>query len=111
MITRKNAVWWALAVVFLVLVLPVFGKILTVVVALGAYLVSLQVHPHRDCRKCGGTGFHKGWLFGSAHRRCTACGGQSRHRRAGNVILSPSRPTRAEVRAEAAGRRRNRPLP
>lgn len=111
MITRKNAVWWALAVVFLVLVLPLAGKLVVGAGAVVAYLISLQVHPHRECRKCGGTGRHRGWLFGFAQRPCASCAGQSRHRRTGNVILSPGQPRLAERRAEAAGRRRNRPLP
>jgi hypothetical protein len=110
-VTRKNAGWWVIGVAFALIALPVAGKVLTGLLVLVAYLLSLQKHPHRDCRTCGGTGFHRGYVFAFAHRRCAACGGQSRHRRFGNVVLSPGRPTRAERKAAEAGQRRNRPLP
>lgn len=75
----------------------------------GGYLLSLWLHPHYNCRRCKGTGAHRGLLFTYAHRRCSACGGQGRHRRLGTLIFSPGRQTWAEKWQEAAGQRRNRP--
>lgn len=111
MITRKNWGWWLLGLALFEIGATVPLKVIGAVAAILAYLISLRIHPHRDCRKCGGTGRHRGWLFGFSHRPCSECGGQSRHRRTGNVILSRSKPVLAERRADAAGQRRNRPLP
>jgi hypothetical protein len=110
-VTRKNAGWWVIAVAFALIALPVAGKVLTGLVVLVAYLISLQLHPHFTCRSCGGTGMHPGRVFAFAHRRCGTCGGTPRHRRFGNMVLSPGKPTRAERKAAEAGQRRNRPLP
>ena len=74
------------------------------------YALSLPRRPFSSCRKCGGSGRHKGLLFTYAHRQCPTCGGSGRHRREGLVIFRNSQPTRAEVQARAAASRRNRPL-
>ncbi len=75
------------------------------------YIVSLQLHPRRVCRGCGGTGRHQGAMFWWGDRACTKCGGPPRHRRWGVQALygAPGRQTRAERAAKAAGRRRGVP--
>jgi DnaJ-class molecular chaperone len=72
------------------------------------YVVSLQLHPRRVCRGCGGTGRHRGAMFWWGDRACTKCGGAPRHRRWGVQMLygAPGRRTRAEQAAKDAGRRR-----
>jgi hypothetical protein len=72
------------------------------------YVVSLQLHPRRVCRACGGTGRHRGAMFWWGDRACTRCGGAPRHRRWGVQMLygGPGRRTRAEQAAKDAGRRR-----
>ena len=82
--------------------------------ALGAivcYLVSLQLHPNRTCRACGGSGRHRAVMFPWAHRPCGNCGGQSRHRRWGVQALhgAPGQRVRAERVAKDAGSRRGAP--
>jgi hypothetical protein len=75
------------------------------------YLVSLQLHPRRVCRGCGGTGRHRGAMFWWGDRACTKCGGTPRHRRWGVQTLygAPGRRTWAERTAKAAARRRGVP--
>jgi hypothetical protein len=74
------------------------------------YMFSLDRRPFRTCRKCKGTGRHRGSVFLYAHRQCPACGGSGRHRRWGNVRLRNTTPTRAERSAKDAAARPNRPL-
>ncbi len=55
-------------------------------VAGGGYLISLRLHPFRQCSACCGLlapGRHHGALFGYAHRRCKRCGGTNRQERLG----------------------------
>lgn len=72
------------------------------------YVVSLQLHPRRVCRACGGTGRHRGAMFWWGDRACTRCGGAPRHRRWGVQTLygAQGRRTWAEQAAKAAGKRR-----
>jgi hypothetical protein len=72
------------------------------------YVVSLQLHPRRVCRACGGTGRHQGAMFWWGDRACTKCGGPPRHRRWGVQTLygAPGKRTWAERAAKDAGRRR-----
>ena len=54
------------------------GFLLAAVVLGGAYLLSVRVHPrtrHTGFRSCGGTGEHRGAVFGWSHRRCPGCDG------------------------------------
>jgi len=83
---------------------------LTVVLGVVLYAFSLGRRPFRSCRKCNGTGRHRGTIFLYAHRQCPECGGSGRHRRWGNVQFRPQTPTRAEQQAKDAGGRPNRPL-
>ena len=110
-INRKNWPLWFIAAVIFFTIMPWAIKITGGVVVLVSYLISLQVHPHHACRSCGGTGMQSGRVFGYSQRRCSTCAGVPRHRRWGNMILSPGKPTRAERRAGVVARRRNRPLP
>jgi len=75
------------------------------------YLVSLQRHPNRTCRACGGSGRHQGIMFPWAHRPCGTCGGTPRHRRWGVQLLhgAPGERVRAEKAAKDAGARRGAP--
>jgi hypothetical protein len=75
------------------------------------YVVSLQLHPRRVCRGCGGTGRHRGAMFWWGDRACTTCGGAPRHRRWGTQALygAPGRRTWAERTARNAARRRGVP--
>jgi len=72
------------------------------------YVVSLQLHPRRVCRACGGTGRHRGAMFRWGDRACTRCGGGPRHRRWGVQALygGSGQRTWAERAAKNAGRRR-----
>lgn len=75
------------------------------------YVVSLQRHPRRVCRGCGGTGRHRGAMFWWGDRACTKCGGSPRHRRWGVQALygASGRRTWGEQAAKDAGRRRGVP--
>jgi len=79
--------------------------------AVACYVVSLQLHPRRVCRACGGTGRHQGAMFWWGDRACTRCGGSPRHRRLGVQVLhgDSGRRTWAERAAKDAGRRRGAP--
>ncbi len=111
MITRKNAVWWGVAVVFALLVLPLAGKLVVGAGALVVYLISLWWHPFINCRSCDGTGRATGKFFEYTHRQCTDCGGHGRHRRLGVVAFHRNSPVWAESRAaKARDTRRARPL-
>jgi hypothetical protein len=59
--------------------------ILLIVAAVVAvvYLVSLRLHPFRQCPACKGAGRHLGSTFSYAHRRCRRCGGGGRQLRHG----------------------------
>ena len=46
-----------------------------------AYAISIRRHPYRACRRCGGTGKHRGTWFTTAFRACDWCGGAGRERR------------------------------
>lgn len=72
------------------------------------YVISLQRHPRRVCRACGGTGRHRGAMFWWGDRACTACGGGPRHRRWGVQALygAQGRRTWGEQAARDAGKRR-----
>jgi hypothetical protein len=88
--------------------LPSLG--LTIVVYLVLWVFSLDRRPFRTCRKCKGTGRHRGTIFLYAHRQCPECGGSGRHRRWGNVQVRPDAPSRGERQAKAAAKRPNAPL-
>jgi hypothetical protein len=82
--------------------------ILIALVVLVGYLVSLRLHPWRNCRPCKGTGRHRGALYKYSQRSCTACGGNGRRGRLGvRVIHSGARvwgETRPERTVEERGR-------
>jgi DnaJ-class molecular chaperone len=46
-----------------------------------AYAISLRLHPYRNCRKCRGSGKHRGAVFERAFRACRACDGSGRQLR------------------------------
>lgn len=59
---------------------------LAVVIAAGAYLLSLRIHPYTCCRRCNGTERNPG----STRKRfglCRKCGGTGRTERLGHRIL------------------------
>jgi hypothetical protein len=45
------------------------------------YAVSIRLHPFKVCRRCEGTGKHRGAWFTNAYRACDRCGGTGRERR------------------------------
>jgi hypothetical protein len=108
-IKRGTLIWWLLGVIVLVVALRSTLALIVAVVAALAYYFSLHLHPDRDCRTCGGSGRHRGWLFSWTRRQCTDCAGQGRHRRLGNVILHPRRDVLGERNANRAKVRRNLP--
>jgi hypothetical protein len=109
-ITRANRLILLAIAVIATLFVPRGDAVIGWAIAFLGYLVSLWLHPHYNCRRCGGTGRHSGALYAWGNRRCNACGGQGRHRRIGTVIFSPGKQVWAERRQVAAGRRFNRPL-
>ena len=109
-ITRKNALWWAVAAVVAAFVLPPAATIIAVIVLILGYLLSIQFHPHTACRRCGGSGRHAGSVWAYGNRPCGACGGQARHRRWGAQFFHRDKQVRAEARASVATKRRSRPL-
>jgi DnaJ-class molecular chaperone len=109
-ISRKNAHWWVLALAGFVFLVPRIAAVITLVVLFIGYLISIQLHPHRSCRACGGTGRHSGYVYGFANRPCGSCGSAGRHRRWGAQFFHPNKQVRAEARSTAAGRRRGKPL-
>lgn len=78
------------------------GVVLAALGLFAAYWVSLRVHPrtrHTGFGSCGGTGEHRGGIFGWSHRRCGGCdGGRMIRRGAGTFGTGPVR--------EEYGRRR-----
>ncbi len=80
------------------------------IIAVVAYLISLRRHPlGRDCRRCGGSGEHRGFIFRYATRACTRCGGRPRRARLGIRVLHGSGPVwgESEPAKAAAARARN----
>ena len=73
------------------------------------FWVSYELHPHRRCRTCKGTGRQRGAILTYAHRQCTKCGGQTRHRRWGVQGLHRNSRTWAEWEAARARARRRAP--
>jgi hypothetical protein len=100
---------WLLALVVVVIALHNAVALVIAVVAAVVYYLSLHFHPDRDCRTCGGTGRHRGWVFLWTRRQCRECAGQGRHRRLGNVILHPNRDVLFERIGNRAKERRNLP--
>jgi hypothetical protein len=100
---------WLAGVIILVIALPGAYRLVAAVGAAVVYYFSLHLHPDRDCRTCGGTGRHRGWVFLWTRRQCRDCAGQGRHRRLGNVILHPNRDVLAERIGNRAKGRRNLP--
>ncbi|GII05460.1 hypothetical protein [Planobispora takensis] len=45
------------------------------------YAISLRLHPYKACRRCRGSGKHRGWFFTDAFRACDACSGTGRELR------------------------------
>jgi len=45
------------------------------------YAISIRVHPYRACRRCGGTGKHRGTWFTDSFRACDRCSGVGREHR------------------------------
>jgi len=54
------------------------------------YLVSLLLHPNRNCWSCRGGGQHRGVLFDYARRNCTSCAGTGTKPRWGRKVFFPS---------------------
>jgi hypothetical protein len=109
-ITRKNAYWWIIGAVAYVIFVPPIASIVTAAVVFTAYVISIQLHPHRLCRACKGTGRHLGAVWAYSGRSCMTCGGDGRHRRWGAQVFNSTRQVRGESRPAAARRRRARPL-
>jgi hypothetical protein len=81
-------------------------------VAAAVYLVSLQVHPWRACRACGGRGKTGDRIWRAAHGTCPSCGGKGRHPRLALRILAPARYRRLAAERpshKAIDQRRGRP--
>jgi hypothetical protein len=108
-IRRGTLIWWLLGVIVLAFALPHGAGLVIAIIAAVVYYISLHLHPDRDCRTCGGTGRHRGWVFLWTRRQCTDCAGQGRHRRLGNVILHSNRDVLGERNANKAKERRNLP--
>lgn len=65
------------------------GILLLIVAAIaGGYLISLRLHPLRQCGSCHGSGRHFGAVFTFAQRRCRTCGGSGRRERLGVRVFS-----------------------
>lgn len=110
MITRKNALWWIIAAVVFVIIAPVLYSIAIGFVTVISYLISIQLHPQRSCRACGGNGRHFGAVWAYGRRQCVSCAGQGRHRRWGAQFFHADKQVRAEARATESLQRRNKPL-
>jgi hypothetical protein len=84
----------------------VLGLILAALALGVAYWISLVVHPrtrHTGFGGCGGTGEHRGAIFGWGHRRCSGCDG-GRMIRLGAGTLGTA-PVRDEYRRRRQARR------
>jgi hypothetical protein len=46
-----------------------------------AYRASIRLHPYRNCRRCTGSGKHRGAVFTRGFRACDRCGGTGRQLR------------------------------
>ncbi len=110
MITRKNGIWWLIGSGLFAFAVPPVVSALVAFFVVGSYLLSIQFHPHRNCRNCAGTGRHSGAVWAWGNRMCTSCGGQGRHRRWGAQFFHRDTKVRAEARAGAAGQRRGKLL-
>ncbi len=106
----------ALLVLFVVLVVMAAltknmtaAAVITGVVGVIGYAVSLAFRPFRTCWTCDGTGRHPGRVFTYAHRQCPSCAGSGRHRRWGVELFYPGSQTRAENRVSLARNRRGAP--
>lgn len=85
---------------------PVTFLVVLAVVGVVGYLISLSRHPRgRQCRKCGGSGIQKGFVFRYSHRECTRCGGRGGRARIGLRILKPGQVWGERAPAEAAAKR------
>lgn len=87
------------------------AMVLTGLVGLVLWLVSIWLTPLRRCRTCNGTGRQSGLMSTWAHRQCPSCGGAGRHRRYNVTTFFGNNLTRGEARAARARNRRNRPRP
>jgi hypothetical protein len=59
------------------------------ILSVAGYRVSLWIHPFRRCRRCRGTGKHRGVIFIRAYRLCRVCGGNGRRPRLGSHPAPP----------------------
>ena len=67
-----------------------FGAVWVVValmISAPVYIVSLILHPNRNCWFCRGTGQNWGFLFDYARRPCAACAGTGTQRRWGRKLF------------------------
>jgi hypothetical protein len=62
--------------------------VLTVLILLVAYRVSLKRHPYTDCRPCKGTGERRSRIFASSFGYCPNCDGRGLKLRAGVRLLN-----------------------
>jgi hypothetical protein len=63
--------------------------LLIVAAVVGAYVLSLRLHPNVKCPRCDGKGFHRGAVFSYATRSCTKCGGRGIKPRLGLRVFGP----------------------
>ena len=76
----------------------ILGLVLMVVLLAIAYLISLWLHPHTMCRRCGGTGkVGGGLMFAYARGFCHKCGATGLVPRFGTLLFDrrgnqPQRP-------------------
>jgi hypothetical protein len=110
MITRKNIWWWVGGAIAYVLIVPPVGSVISAIVVFVGYIISIQIHPHRLCRACNGTGRHSGSIWAYGNRPCGVCGSAGRHRRWGTQFFYAGKQVRAEARSSTAAKRRARPL-
>ena len=71
--------------------MAVLIAVVAAVLAAGAYVISLRVHPWAPCRRCAGGGKSRDRIFRGAFGTCKACGGRGRHPRLGVRVLQPGR--------------------
>jgi DnaJ-class molecular chaperone len=109
-ITRKNAVLWLIVAGLFAYKAPPVVSLAIGFVAFVGYLLSIQFHPHRNCRSCSGTGRRSGAVWAWGNRMCGLCGGQGRQRRWGAQFFHRNSQVRAEARAGAASQRRGKLL-
>ena len=67
-------------------------------ILLGVYLVSILLHPYKNCGACNGKGRHTGAVFRGAHRPCHKCSGRGRKQRLGAIVIGRGERTTSSSR-------------